>query len=35
MRKDKPLLEDAKEAVQIAKKVRDFVLGKLPEEISK
>ena len=32
---EEPLLEDAQDAVQIAAKVRDFVLRKLPEEISK
>lgn len=32
---EEPLLEDAKEAVQVAEKVRDFVLRRLPEEISK
>lgn len=30
---EEPLLEDAKEAVRIAEKVRDFVLGKLPQEL--
>lgn len=28
-----PLLEDAKEAIQVAKKVKDFVLEKLPKEL--
>lgn len=32
---EEPSLEDAKEAVQVAEKVRDFVLQKLPKEISK
>lgn len=31
---EEPLLEDAREAVQVAEKVRDFVLRRLPEEIS-
>ena len=32
---EEPLLEDAQEAVQVAEKVRDFVLQKLPEGIGK
>lgn len=32
---EEPSLEDAKEAVQLAEKVRDFVLRRLPEEVSK
>jgi len=32
---EEPLLEDAREAVQVAEKVREFVLRRLPEEISK
>ena len=30
---EEPLLDDAKEAVEIAEKVRDFVLHMLPEEV--
>jgi|GEM_PF-5863273 len=32
---EEPLLEDAREAVQVAEKVRDFVLRRLFQEVTK
>lgn len=32
---EEPLLEDAKKAVEIAGRIKEFILGKLPDEITK